>query len=167
MSLCGARDVGDLVIVCLEWQDWVEGEPVTAPVAKFYFGATEPPAERFHAWDVDWCRHVNPGKGPLYLRGTVLCKHVNRRLTAAEVEARGGRMEYCVHVPSSDDAPSLLEVPRTTAESPLALGGCSRHLPLDGMLCVQCVGSKASDGSDARDFMLGLGYVCTIRVFGA
>jgi hypothetical protein len=167
MSSCGAHDVGDGVIVCLQWQDWAESEPITAPVATFYAGTAEPPAERLHAWDISMCRHVNPGEGPLYLRGKVLCRRVNRKLTAAEVAARGGRMEYCVHMPPSDDAPSLLEVPRTNADSPLALAGCHRHEPLDGMLCSECVHGKATDGSDARDFMLGLGYVCTIRVFGA
>jgi hypothetical protein len=175
-------DVNENILVCIEWH----GVPPLyepPPFARLVSLSTVVPPERYHAWDCDYLRHINPGKGPLYLSGVVLCRRLDRRTPVDAAALLGGSYVYCVHIPEvpAEKSPnnkslSLLELGKTTKESPLALTGCPRHDPLTDMACRACFcdmkyhgpkGTTPSQDPDAaRWFMLGLGYVCTISARG-
>lgn len=182
MAKIGLYDVGQKVLVKLEWPGpikWADDDPnLTHEIATVLPHTTPVDVRQYHAWDFEGLRHVNRGRGPLYLPGIIQCKRMYKEGTPQQISERGSTV-YCVHVPemSAQDNPShsslhLLELGRVTEKEDVALTGCNKHQPLE-MLCDGCSGEMRNADTkeplkkeDAQKFMLGLGYVCTIKAFG-
>lgn len=120
--------VGDDVIVKLEWAPLLYGIPgSTSPVAVVMPRHFVPPLRQLGSVGDRYLRYVNPGRGPLYLPGVVLCARPDKDLlivrkpvlatqdvpyhmltveqTASEpvsqrVIPNRARWSYCVHVPA-------------------------------------------------------------------